>query len=91
MQPILGQIRYHAGDDGTVSLEPGETLLGLWCVASGTGATLSIDGGDDIPLVAGIPFAFALESFTAEWVGIDIVFTSTTSYFVKTKSRLSLP
>lgn len=86
---VIGKVGYHAGASGTVSLDSGEKLIGLWCVATGAGGYVTVDGGDQIPLVAGIPFAFALESRTEEWVGVDIVFHATTSYFVKTKTQQS--
>lgn len=87
---LAGRIRYHAGDDGTVTLAAGEYLVGLWCVASAGGGYVTIDGGDQIPLVAGVPFAFGLESGTPEWVGSTIVFHGTASYYVKTKGPKSL-
>ncbi len=85
---ILGRIFYYASaTPGTVSLAASEKLVGLWCVATGAGAYVTIDGGAQIPLVAGVPFAFALESRTEEWVGVDIVFSGTASYFVKSKKK----
>jgi hypothetical protein len=86
---ILGRINYYASaTPGTVSLAPTEKLIGLWCVATGAGGYLTIDGGAQIPLVAGVPFAFALESRTEEWVGVDVVFSGTASYFVKSKLKV---
>ncbi len=82
---VSGQIAYHSGTADTVTLDPTERMIGLWCVATGAGGYVTVAGGDQIPLVAGIPFAFALESRTEEWVGVAIVFHGTTSYFVKTK------
>lgn len=85
---ITGKIAYHSAANGTVTLEAGEKLIGLWCVATGAGGYVTVDGGDQIPLVANIPFSFALESRTEEWVGVPIVFHATASYFVKTKRKL---
>ncbi len=82
---VSGTIDYHAGDNGTVTLDSTERMIGLWCIATGAGGYVTVDGGDQIPLVAGVPFAFALESRTEEWVGIAVVFHATASYFVKTK------
>lgn len=84
--PILGTIAYHAGASGTVTLSEAEKLIGLWCVATGAGAYLTINGGDQIPLIAGVPFAFGNESRTEEWIGAVLVFNATVSYFVKTKT-----
>ncbi len=87
MAVVLGKIGYHAGTAGTVTLAAPEKMIGLWCIATGAGAYVTIAAGDQIPLVAGVPFAFALESRTEEWVGVAIVFSGTASYFVKTKTR----
>lgn len=84
---IVGKIAYHAGASGTVSLDSGERLVGMWCVATGAGGYVTIDGGDQIPLVAGVPFAFGNESRTEEWVGVDVVLSGTVSYFLKTKQK----
>ncbi len=85
---VLGKIAYYASaTPGTVTLAAGEKLIGLWCVATGAGAYVTIDGGAQIPLVAGVPFAFALESRTEEWVGVAVVFSGTASYFLKSKKR----
>ncbi len=87
MTPIRGTIGYHAGTSGTVTLTAHEKLIGLWCVATSGGATLTIDGGNSIPLVASIPFAMACESGDREWTGaISIVFSGTVSYFIKTRT-----
>ncbi len=86
---IPGLIGYYAGTSGTVTLADGESLLGLWCVATGAGGYLQVNGGDHIPLIAGVPFAFALESFAAEWVGVPVVFSGTASYFVKSKGKFA--
>jgi uncharacterized protein YjlB len=84
MYPLIGKIGYHSSTSGTVTLAAGEKMVGLWCVASAGGAYLTIDGGDHIVLPVGVPFAMGLESATAEWVGVAIVFSGTASYFVKT-------
>ncbi len=89
MNAIPGLIGYHAGTSGTVTLEAGEHLLGLWCVATSAGGYVQVNGGDHIPLIAGVPFAFALESFAAEWVGVAVVFSGTSSYFVKSKAKFA--
>ncbi len=86
---ILGRVFYYASaTPGTVSLAATEKLIALWAVATGAGAFITIDGGDQIPLVAGVPFAFACESRTEEWVGVDVVFSGTASYFLKSKRKV---
>lgn len=86
---IVGKIGYHAGVSGTVTLLPGEKMIGMVCVATAPGGTVVINGGDAIPLVANIPFSQGTESRTEEWVGVHIVFSGTVSYFVKTKTKQS--
>jgi hypothetical protein len=86
---IVGRIGYHAGVDGTVTLAAGEKMIGMVCVATGAGGYVTIDGGDQIPLIAGIPFSQGTESRTEEWVGVAIVFHGTAGYFVKTKTQLT--
>lgn len=88
MAHVIGKIAYHTGTSGTLTLAAGERMIGLWCIATGAAGTVSIDGGGDIPLIAGVPFAFALESRTEEWTGVALVFTNTASYFVKTKKKV---
>ncbi len=85
---VIGKIAYHTGTSGTVTLAAGERMVGLWCVATGAGGTVVIDGGDAIPLIANIPFAFALESRSEEWTGVAITFANTASYFIKTKKKV---
>lgn len=85
---IVGKIAYHAGTSNAgLVLATTEKMIGLWCIATGAGAYVTINGGDQIPLVAGVPFAFGTESRTEEWVGATIVFHSTASYFVKSKTK----
>ncbi len=85
---ILGRVFYYASaTPGTVSLAPTEKLIALWCVATGAGGYVTVDGGDQIPLVAGVPFAFACESRTEEYIGVDVVFSGTASYYLKSKRK----
>ncbi len=82
---VIGQVAYYAGSAGTVTLDPTERLIAIWCVDSGGGGYVTIDGGDHIILVANTPFSMSLESRTEEWVGVALVFSGTDSFFVKTK------
>jgi uncharacterized protein YjlB len=83
MSTIVGRIAYHAGAAGTVALAKGERVLHIRALGA-AGATLTIDGGDVIPLPATYMFDDANNARTEEWVGSSLVFTSTLSYFVKT-------
>ena len=82
---ILGKIAYHAGASGTVSLVAGEKLLHVRALGA-AGAKLTINGGNEIPIPASYTFDDSIDSLAEEFVGpMDLVFTSTLSYFVKTK------
>ncbi len=84
---VIGRIGYHAGAAGTVSLATGEKLLHVRALGAAN-ATLVIDGGTAIPLPAAYVFDDAIDSQAEEFVGpMDLVFTSTLSYFVKTKLK----
>ncbi len=85
--PIVGRIGYHAGVSGTVTLAADEKMIGMWCIATGAGAYFTINGGDQVPLVAGVPFGQGTESRTEEWVGAVIVFHATASFYIKAKTR----
>jgi len=86
--PIIGVPKYYSGSAGTtVSLAAGETLLGLWVVATGSSGTVTVDGGSTITLIQNVPFSFAVESGTAEWTGVDIVLANVASYFIKTVTK----
>ncbi len=88
MSEVVGKIGYHAGvNNAGLVLAASEKMIGMWAVATGGGAYVTINGGDQIPLVAGIPFAQGLESRTEEWIGATIVFHATAAYFVKTKTK----
>jgi len=87
MSNIVGKIGYHAGSSGTVTLEANERILSIRALGA-SGAKLSIDGGDDIPIPAAYVFETRLDVEGEEFVGSTLVFTSTLSYFVKTKRRV---
>ena len=77
---------YFAGSSGTVTLPPNAALVRVWC-RSASGGTLTIFGGQSIPLVAGAPpFDLDLKHvlFAAHGAGASaqLVFTGTDSYFV---------
>ena len=88
---LIGKINYRAGVSGTVVLDSGEKLVALWAVATTSGGYVSINGGDHIPLVAGVPFSFGNETRTEEWVTATIVFSGTASYFMKTLKHYTVP
>ncbi len=81
---ILGRVKYYASSTpGTVTLGASEKLVALWAVATGSGGYVTIAGGSQIPLVAGVPFSLGVQSRSPEWVGVAIVFSGTASYFVE--------
>lgn len=84
--PITGRIAYHGGTSGTVTLDAGEKVLQIRALGA-SGAKLTIDGGDEIALPASYVFDTGNDSYSEEWVASALVFTSTLSYFVKTKKK----
>lgn len=83
---LLGTPGYFAGASGTVTLPPSATLVRVWC-RSTAGGTLTIFGGQSIPIIANAaPFDLDLKHalFTATSAGTlaQLVFTGTDSYFV---------
>lgn len=81
---LIGSPQYHAGTSGTVTLPVGATLVAIWC-RSTAGGTVSIFGGDSIPVVANAaPFEadFKHALFCVTAAAPTIVFTGTDSYFV---------
>jgi hypothetical protein len=72
---------YRAGVSGTVNVPAGARLLSFTCVAGSGGAgSVSINGGNSIPVPAGSPFSLAPD---AEVIAPTIVFTGTDSYVVQ--------
>ena len=86
--PIVGRIGYHGGTSGTVTLAAGEKVLQIRALGA-SGAYLTIDGGDQIAIPASYTFDTGNDSYSEEFVGSVLVFHSTLSYFVKTKSPLT--
>ena len=89
---LKGSIRTAAGSSGTVTLSSGSRVLQVYAVASGAGGAVAIPDGSGsavatIPLVANVPLH--LEEHHASRVlqgtgaQLQIVFTSTASYFVE--------
>ena len=83
---LIGQPGYFAGASGTVTIPASAVLVSLWC-RSAAGGTLTIFGGNSIPIVANAP-AFDLDLkhalFGAHGTGANaqLVFTGTDSYYV---------
>lgn len=86
-QGLLGQLAaYAAGSAGTVTLPSGSVLIKVWCHST-SGGTLTIFGGQSIPIIGGVaPFDLDLKHANFEAQGASssaqLVFTSTDSYFV---------
>ena len=91
MRGLIGTIGYHAGASGTVTIPKGAQLLQIVVHASAGSATVTIFGGDAIPVVNGsntmfIQFLHTLwQAFNnATTAGSqDVVFVNTDSYFVE--------
>lgn len=81
---LVGSVKYYGGSSGTVSLSKSEALLAIRAVGA-SGAYVTINGGDQVPIPASSFFEDRVDSRKEEWVGpLDIIFHATTSYFVKT-------
>jgi hypothetical protein len=83
--PITGEIGYHAGTSGAVTLGPTEKVLHIRALGA-SGATLTIDGGDVIPIPASYVFDDGNDSRCEEYTGVVLTFDSTLSFYVKTKT-----
>lgn len=80
--PILaGTWTYEAGVSGTVNVSG--RVLEITAVAGGSGATVTIDGGDTVTIPANGSWA---TSPLANLADPEIVFTGTVSYFVQVVS-----
>lgn len=75
----FGTWAYSAGDSGTVNV-PADALLLSVMAHTTVGGTVSIDGGDDIPVPVNNGFFFVPG---ADVIAPEIVFTSTDSFFVE--------
>lgn len=80
---LIGVPRYAGGASGSVVLPAGAALIRVWC-RSASGGTLTIFGGDAIPIVGSVPFDvdFKHALFVASAAAPSLVFTGTDSYFV---------
>ena len=74
---------YYAGVSGTAQLAAGERVLGIAAHSSGSGATVSISGGANIPVPTGVGLCLNPEGTLQ---GARIIFTGTDSYFVEVVS-----
>lgn len=70
---------YHAGISGTVVVSASETIMGISAYAA-SGGSMTINGGDSIPLPAGISVTIQPRA----WLyGATIVFTNTNTYIIE--------
>lgn len=86
-QHLCGTAAYKAGTSGTVTLPSGAILIAIVAHASTGGATVSIFGGDNIPIVNGAPpfvldFKHTLFQASGSSTAAQIVMTSTDSYMI---------
>lgn len=75
----FGDWEYEAGVAGTVNVPAGSRVVGITATAA-SGGSVTIDGGDPIPLPAGVAFAFEPKG---NLVAPEIIFDSTDAYVVE--------
>lgn len=85
---VYGTWRYKAGTSGTLTLAEGQTVKQIIVHASGA-ATVTILGGDAIPIISGVAIAIRFQhdacvAGQTPGAALTIVFTGTDSYFVET-------
>jgi hypothetical protein len=81
---IYGTWAYKAGASGTPPIPGGARVLTIVAHASGSGASVTINGGDAIPIVAGAAptkITFKHQLLIAQANGL--VFTGTDQYYVE--------
>lgn len=76
----VGAWEYRAGVEGTVAMPDDGRLLSLSCLAGESGATVTIDEGDEIPIPENMGFSVSMD---ADVFGATIVFDGTVSHFVQ--------
>lgn len=76
--PITGTWGYNAGVSGTVTLAGSKRVRSITAIST-AGGTVTIDGGDSIPIPANFAFNLPIDAQITDAV---IVFTGTDSYFV---------
>lgn len=82
---LVGTWGYHAGVSGTLAMNAGDTVLQIIAHGGAGGGTVKIFGGDDIVIPANdvVSIAFRHTLVDAKTGALNIVFTTTTSYFVE--------
>ena len=76
-----GEYQYKAGVSGTVTIPAGARILSWTAFAVAAGGTITIAGGDSIPVPPnGFVIGGALEPVTSS---INFVFTATSGYFIE--------
>lgn len=76
----VGAWGYRAGEAGTIVVPEDGRLLSFSCMAGDTGATVTIDGGDPIPIPPNLGFAASVE---ADVFNTELEFVGTITYFVQ--------
>jgi hypothetical protein len=77
---LSGAYGYVAGTSGTVSMPAFSRILGMGAYASGSGGSVTINGGASITVPTG---GVILSSPYGSCISPTYVFTGTTSYFVE--------
>jgi hypothetical protein len=71
---------YNAGVSGTVNLSGGKRVIGIAAIATEAGASMSINGGDSIPIPDDVGLEMAPRG---NLVNPTIVFTGTAAYVIE--------
>lgn len=76
----VGVWGYRAGEEGQVVVPEDGRLLSISCMAGIAGATVTIGGGDAIPIPAGLGFSASID---ADLFNSTIDFDGTVTYFIQ--------
>lgn len=79
---LSGTWSYYAGTSGTVNVAAGRRVIGIAAHATSAGS-LTINGGETIPLPAGASIAIAPQG---NLVAPTVILVGTDSYFIETLS-----
>ena len=75
-----GSWSYNAGAAGSYSASAGKRVLQITMVGGAGGGTLTINGGDSIPIPQDVSLAI---SPRANLIAPSMIFTNTTAYFIE--------
>lgn len=78
---LVGTWAYYAGASGTVNVAAGQRVVGIAVHATGSGATLTINSGQVVPIPSNTGIAITPQ---AQLVAPVLVLAGTDSYFIET-------